>query len=435
MKRELRIGIFFGIALVIMGVFIFIVGDLSLMFRKTGYTVTVDFDSAGGLEDRTVVKMSGVKIGYIEDIKLAKRKARVTLSIDPGVEIPRDSKASAASLGLLGEKYLDIVPGDAAEICKPGDALAPATTIGFDQIGGLLQSVAVQIKDAGQAVKEALGPETRANLDKTIGNLAELSGELRDLVARNRTEVTSAVSEAGKAFKNLNAKVDDTASGLGETIRLLKDIAAENRESVKMDLQGIQTLIRKIEDSLKILNEALEKATKGDGTIGKLVRDPGLYDKASQAAESLGAVGRSVAGLRVLADARVEDLAKSGLVRPSVAFGLALSGRASVEAGLVRDPWKDELAFSLLGGWRLGPVVPRFGFIESQFGVGLDVFAFDDAWMLRAEGFDFNRPGKPRLRLSARYAPWRPLYFVLGADELAVAAKREVYVGLGVAVR
>lgn len=130
MKRELRIGIFVGSALVVMAVFIFIVGDLSLMFRKTGYTVTVDFDSAAGLESRTVVKMSGVKIGYIEDIKLAKRKARVTLSIFAGVEIPKDSKAAAASLGLLGEKFLDIVPGDAAESCQPGDALAAAPSFG-----------------------------------------------------------------------------------------------------------------------------------------------------------------------------------------------------------------------------------------------------------------------------------------------------------------
>ena len=435
MKRELRIGIFAGAALLVLAVFIFIVGDLSLMFRKTGYAVTVDFDSAAGLENRAVAKMSGVKIGYIGDIKLLKRKARVTLLIFAGVEIPKDSKAAAAALGLLGEKFLDIIPGDSAEMCRPGDALAPAETFAFDQIGGLLQSVAGQIKDAGQAVKDTLGPETRANLEKTIGNLAALSGDLKDLVARNRGEVTSAVGEAGKAFKNLSAKVDDSSAALNDTLRLLKDIAAENRESVKLDLQGIQALIRKIEDSLKLLNEALEKATKGDGTIAKLVRDPGLYDKASQAAESLGAVGRSVAGIKVLADARAEDLPKSGLVRPSVAVGLSLTPRAFFEAGLVRDPWKDEIAFSLLGGYRLGPVVPRFGFIESQFGVGLDVYAFDDAWMLRAEGFDFNRPGKPRLRLSARYAPWRPLYFVLGADELAVAARREFYFGLGVAVR
>jgi phospholipid/cholesterol/gamma-HCH transport system substrate-binding protein len=435
MKRELRIGIFVGAALLVMAAFIFIVGDMSVLFRKAGYAVTVDFDSAGGLEKQSVVKMSGVKIGYIEDIKLIKRKARITLSIFAGVEIPKDSKAAAASLGLLGEKYLDIIPGDAAENCKPGDALAAATSFGFDQIGGLLQSVGTQVKEAGQAVKDALGPETRANLNRTIENLASLSGELKDLVGQNQSGVRTAVDEASRAFRNLNQKVDEAAAGLNDTVRLLKDIAAENRENVKLDLEGIKSLIRKIEETLKILNESLEKVTKGDGSIGKLVRDPGLYDKAERAVESLGAVGRSVASLRVLFDARAEDLTKSGLVRPSFSLGLAVTPRAFFEAGLVRDPWKDEFAFSLLGGYRLGNFAPRFGFIESQFGVSLDYYAFGDAWMVRAEGFDFNRPDRPRFRLSTRFSPWKSLYFVLGADELALASRREIFFGLGVSIR
>jgi len=435
MKRELRIGIFTGVALVIMAVFIFIVGDLSLMLRKTGYTVTVDFDSAGGLENRTVVKMSGVKIGYIQDIKLAKRKARVTLAIDSGVEIPRDSKAVEASLGLLGEKYLDIVPGDAAEICKPGDSLPGQPSVGFDQMGSLLQSVGSQIKEAGQAVKDALGPETRANLDRTIANLAELSGQLKDLVGQNQGGVRRAVDGADRAFRNLTQKVDDAAAGLDDTVRLLKDIAAENRESLKLDLGGVQTLIRKIEDSLKALNEAIDKLTKGDGTVGKLVRDPALYDKAEQVVDTVGRVTRTVASLRVLFDARAEDLTRSGLVRPSFSLGLAVTPRAFFEAGLVRDPWKDEFAFSLLGGFRLGGFAGRVGFIESQLGIGLDYYAFGDAWQVRAEGFDFNRSGQPRFRLSTRVSPWKSLYFVLGADELALAARREVYVGMGVSIR
>jgi hypothetical protein len=116
-------------------------------------------------------------------------------------------------------------------------------------------------------------------------------------------------------------------------------------------------------------------------------------------------------------------------------LGLRVTPRAFFEAGLVRDPWKDEFAFSLLGGYRLGNFVPRFGLIESQFGVGLDYYAFGDSWMLRAEGFDFNRLGRPRFRLSARFAPWNSLYFVFGADELALAARREVFFGLGVTLR
>ena len=435
MKRELRIGIFVGSALVVMAVFIFIVGDLSLMFRKTGYTVTVDFDSAAGLESRTVVKMSGVKIGYIEDIKLAKRKARVTLSIFAGVEIPKDSKAAAASLGLLGEKYLDILPGDAAESCRPGDALAAASSFGFDQIGGLLQSVGTEVSEAGRAVKDTLGPDMRANLNRTIESLACLSSDLKDLVGRNRAEIGKTVDEAGQAFRNLSLKVDETAAGLNDTLRLLKDIAAENRENVKIDLQGIQSLIGKIEESLKILNAALEKAVKGEGTVGKLIQDPALYDKAEKAVEDIGAISRSVSSLRVLVDVRAEDLPKSGLVRPVFQLGLRVTPRAFFEAGLVRDPWKDEFSFSLLGGYRVGDFAPRFGLIESQFGVGLDYYAFNDAGMIRAEGFDFNRPGRPRFRLSARFSPWSSLYFILGADELALAARREIFFGLGVSLR
>jgi ABC-type transporter Mla subunit MlaD len=435
MKRELRIGIFVGAALLVMAMFIFIVGDLTVLFQKTGYAITVDFDSAAGLENRTVVKMSGVKIGYIEDIKLSRRKARVTLAIFAGVEIPKDSTATAASLGLLGEKYLNIIPGAATENCKPGDSLAGRAEFGFDQIGGLLQSAGTQISDAGQAVKEALGPETRANLDRTIANLASLSAELKDVVGQNQGGVRRAVDGADRAFRNLSQKVDDAAAGLNDTVRLLKDIAAENRENVKLDLEGVRTLVRKIEDSLKVLDDALEKMTKGDGSIGKLIRDPGLYDKAERAVESVGEVSRSVASLRVLFDARAEDLTKSGLVRPSFSLGLAFTPRAFFEAGLVRDPWKDEFAFSLLGGYRLGSFAPRFGFIESQFGVGLDYYAFGDAWMVRAEGFDFNRSARPRFRLSTRFSPWKSLYFVLGADELALAARREVFFGMGVSIR
>jgi sporulation protein YlmC with PRC-barrel domain len=435
MKRELRIGIFVGAALLITVVFVFIVGDLSVLFKKPGYTVFVDFESAAGLENRSVVKMSGVKIGYVQDIKLSRKKARITLSIYAGVEIPKDSKATTSSLGLLGEKYMEIIPGDSPENCRPGDTLGSQAVMGFDQIGGLLQSVGTEVSEAGRAVKDTLGPEMRANLNRTIESLSVLSSDLKDLVGRNRAEIGKTVDEAGKAFRNLSLKVDETAAGLNDTIRLLKDIAAENRENVKVDLQGIKTLIGKIEESLKLLNAALEKAVKGEGTVGKLIQDPALYDKAEKAVEDIGAMSRSVSSLRVQADVRAEALPKSGLVRPIFQLGLRVTPRAFFEAGLVRDPWKDEFAFSLLGGYRLGDFAPRFGLIESQFGVGLDYYTFNDAGMLRVEGFDFNRPGRPRFRLSARFAPWTSLYFILGADELALAARREIFFGLGVTLR
>ena len=61
MTRETRIGIFVGAALLILVVFIFIVGDLQTLFRKSGYPLSVEFASAAGLERRAPVKMAGVE--------------------------------------------------------------------------------------------------------------------------------------------------------------------------------------------------------------------------------------------------------------------------------------------------------------------------------------------------------------------------------------
>ena len=123
MKREFKVGLFLAIALFILATVIFIVGDLSVLFRKSGYVLHADFETAAGLEKRTVVKMAGVSIGYVSAINLKGVRADLTFSIDPGVEIYKDSKATMASLGLLGEKYIEITAGGSEKILGPGELI------------------------------------------------------------------------------------------------------------------------------------------------------------------------------------------------------------------------------------------------------------------------------------------------------------------------
>ena len=68
MKREIKIGIFMTIAIFILSLFIFIVGDISVLFKKKGYPLFVNFDSVAGLEKRAVVRMAGVKVGFVKKI-------------------------------------------------------------------------------------------------------------------------------------------------------------------------------------------------------------------------------------------------------------------------------------------------------------------------------------------------------------------------------
>ena len=137
MRRELKIGIFLAVAISVLAAFIFVVGDLSVLFKKPGYLLYVSYDSAAGLEKRALVRMAGVKIGYVKDIRLKQSKAEVLLSIDSGINVPRGSKATLASLGLLGEKHIEIMPSEEAKFCLPGETIEGIPPVSFDQMGTL----------------------------------------------------------------------------------------------------------------------------------------------------------------------------------------------------------------------------------------------------------------------------------------------------------
>ena len=79
--------------------------------------------------------------------------------INPDVEIPNGSLATLATAGLIGEKYIEILPGEGPEICQPGDTIKSFAPVSFDQMGGLLMSVGEDISEVGNALKEMLGGE------------------------------------------------------------------------------------------------------------------------------------------------------------------------------------------------------------------------------------------------------------------------------------
>src|SRR4030043_1683861 len=146
MRREIKIGIFLAVTFLILAAFIFIAGDMSTWFQKPGYDLSVLFPSATGLEKHAAARLAGVKIGYVKDIRLDQRKARVILAIWPKYQVPKGSRATPASIGLVGERYIEISPSEQAEFLQPGETLEASTAVGFDQIGSLAASIGDETK-------------------------------------------------------------------------------------------------------------------------------------------------------------------------------------------------------------------------------------------------------------------------------------------------
>jgi phospholipid/cholesterol/gamma-HCH transport system substrate-binding protein len=90
------------------------------LFGATGYIVYADFSSVAGLKVGDPAEIAGVRIGKVESLGLVEDRARVTLRLDPNVQLHDDVIASVRARGLIGDKFVLITPGASDNIIPPG---------------------------------------------------------------------------------------------------------------------------------------------------------------------------------------------------------------------------------------------------------------------------------------------------------------------------
>ncbi len=106
---------------------------------SSGYHVIAKFDNIDGISTGSDVKISGVKIGTVEEQFLDKKdfRAALKLNIENSVQLPADSSAKIASEGLLGSKYLAITPGgDDENLTEGGEILFTQSSVNLEDLLG-----------------------------------------------------------------------------------------------------------------------------------------------------------------------------------------------------------------------------------------------------------------------------------------------------------
>ena len=432
MKREVKIGIFLTIAMLIIAAFIFVVGDLSTLFTKSGYEILVYFSSATGLEKRTGVRLAGVKIGYVKDIRLKDTQAEVVLNIDPSVEIRTDSQATLAALGLLGEKYIEIIPGTSGPICQPGGTIDAIPPMGLEQLGTELAAVSGEIKETGRVLRDLLSSEeSRTNLTLILENLAAFASDLKEFSQTNSAAVNQGIQRGTKAIDHFDARVQALSESLDELVRLLRDVVAENRDTVRENLEDIKELLSKADKSLGTLDETLEKVNAGEGTLGKLIQEQGLYDEAQKTMGDVQRAVQPVSSFKLRGNLQFDLFTQPEQMKSHLSLSVWPDRDKFVLAGLVQDPFVDDFLFSLQGGLRMGSFVARAGVIESKAGGAVDFFALRDRLRFTVEAYDINRAQSPHFRLFSSYSPVRYISLLFGLDDFGLKKKRELFFGIG----
>ncbi len=118
----------------ILGFIVLIVAILFLNFAYSvadlqvvkGYNVNAKFLKVGGLSTGSDVMISGIKVGTVTSQSLNKEEyvAEISMSIAPEVKLPTDTVAEIVSAGLMGDKYVKLIPGNEEEFLEDGDEIS-----------------------------------------------------------------------------------------------------------------------------------------------------------------------------------------------------------------------------------------------------------------------------------------------------------------------
>jgi phospholipid/cholesterol/gamma-HCH transport system substrate-binding protein len=141
-----------GVLLVAAGFLFYAVAN-SGRSASAGYSLTARFDHIDGLSVGADVRMAGVRVGSVTNARIDPKSflAVVTLSVQDGLDLPKDSSAEIDSDSLLGGKYVSLTPGGDAAILKPGQQITiTQSSVSLEQ---LLGKFIFSVTDMVNAVK------------------------------------------------------------------------------------------------------------------------------------------------------------------------------------------------------------------------------------------------------------------------------------------
>jgi ABC-type transport system involved in resistance to organic solvents, periplasmic component len=145
-------------------------------FSDKPYRLKTQFNYAEGLRADSVVKLSGIEVGRIENIRFTytpETKVELTLLLDNDVKIHDDSIAYISSSGMVGDAFLGLTPGSPDKpFAKNGDVLLSEDPVEMRKIMKQVDTIA-------------------GSLDKTLTEFRDLTSNVNGVVKDNRTKIDS----------------------------------------------------------------------------------------------------------------------------------------------------------------------------------------------------------------------------------------------------
>lgn len=247
--------------------------------------ITAVYDNVEGLASSAAVTINGHAIGKVQDIRFTEDgsgKLEVVMLVDSDFEFSKNSTAQLYESGLIGGKAIAIIPAfDGAENVVSGDVLGSSVKPGLTELVNQrltplqekIETVMVSADQLLTNVNSVFDAETKTNLKGSIAQLKQTitsfettSNALNGLLEDNKSSITSTLNN----FSGISEDLSEVSTSLADA-------------NLKETINGLQSTITNFDALLNDIEQ-------GEGSVGKLMKDEGLYNNLEGALGQLEAL-------------------------------------------------------------------------------------------------------------------------------------------------
>lgn len=299
MSNEVKVGL---LAIVAIAVsywgYKFIMGK-NVLLKSNTYKVY--YPKVDRMQVGTQVFINGVSVGSVAEVELLNdvdRTVEVILDLNPGLTIPRDTRAIIVSTGFMGGKAVKLMydkPCSGEDCADPGDTLEGEfrglldSMVGEEAVGDYASILQKSLQKVIDTLNYALLSEdsnspianTMRNLDATMANLNSSTAQLDQLMRRSSGNISSSLESVESITGNLeknNAKISDILANADSLSSQL--VAADLEKTVReinASIQQLKGTLDKADQAIAGVSGVVKGINAGEGTLGQLVKDEALY--------------------------------------------------------------------------------------------------------------------------------------------------------------
>lgn len=456
-------------------------------FDKVRYNSYIIYcNDISGLAKKSDVKIAGVKVGWIDSIDLAcessfQVKAQVMILKDYKLKV--DAYAVVRQEGMLGHKYLEIVPGTHLAVnLKPGSELSKPTQepVLIEDVVYQVKEIALNINEVSKSLKEVFGGSEGVTLLKAS--------------VQNFSSAAQKISEFSNSLDKILTSNEQNISGIVSEIKLLvKDLKEQLPQTIQNIDRQVSQATNQISNGFKNFSEVSQKINSGQGLIGKLINEEETYRDLKSTISTVKAYADKMSKLAVISDIHSETM--SGLaekfpfrdnkgifnlrIHPNEDYfyiaGITTSQKGYLHRTEATSEYFDELGnpilpsienqrpqtatimvsttktkvetlddfrFNLQFGKMFTDMALRIGLFEGFAGLAADYevpMGFDNLrWVTTLEAYDFRgrnhyfHDPRPHFKWLNRMFIGRNIYITFGADDFISKWNKNVFFGAGI---